>query len=246
MVRTLILPLFSILCFAAGAIHGQATSKSAVSKAVTLPPVSNKLVGGRVTDVENGDCLTLKTSDGALYALRLQGVDAPDEKQNNFKKSRKNLTELVMNKDVTAILHRPDGDGRRYVASVFMNGRDIGLLQIEMGMAWHYKRHSLEQTASSRKLYTSAETTAKTSGLGLWEDKNPQAPWVFRGEDPTPVQPTVVRVAESQIPTSNTANDGKKYTLGPRGGCYYVSESGRKVYVKDKNLCLASESVNKP
>lgn len=36
--------------------------------------------------------------------------------------------------------------------------------------------------------------------------------------------------------TTNSAAGGRKYILGPRGGCHYVSESGRKVYV-DKSHC---------
>lgn len=30
---------------------------------------------------------------------------------------------------------------------------------------------------------------------------------------------------------------GRTYIRGPRGGCYYLTDSGRKVYVKDKSLC---------
>jgi DNA/RNA endonuclease G (NUC1) len=36
-------------------------------------------------------------------------------------------------------------------------------------------------------------------------------------------------------PGSNNS-DGREYTTGPRGGCYYINSSGRKTYV-DKNKC---------
>lgn len=32
-------------------------------------------------------------------------------------------------------------------------------------------------------------------------------------------------------------SDGRTYIKGARGGCYYLTESGKKVYVKDKSLC---------
>jgi endonuclease G, mitochondrial len=31
--------------------------------------------------------------------------------------------------------------------------------------------------------------------------------------------------------------DGRTYIKGSRGGCYYLNDSGKKVYVKDKSLC---------
>lgn len=34
-----------------------------------------------------------------------------------------------------------------------------------------------------------------------------------------------------------TGKDGRTYIMGKRDGCYYLNESGKKVYVKDKSLC---------
>ncbi|HEX2640709.1 MAG TPA: thermonuclease family protein [Pyrinomonadaceae bacterium] len=42
-------------------------------------------------------------------------------------------------------------------------------------------------------------------------------------------------VVEAQTPAKQTSSSSD-YTLGPRGGCYHLSDSGRKVYV-DKSLC---------
>ena len=33
------------------------------------------------------------------------------------------------------------------------------------------------------------------------------------------------------------SKDGRTYIKGSRGGCYYINDSGKKVYVKDKSLC---------
>ena len=50
--------------------------------------------------------------------------------------------------------------------------------------------------------------------------------------------------ASSSLSTAQTlksasrasASSGRTYTRGPRGGCYYVSGSGKKVYV-DRSMC---------
>lgn len=44
------------------------------------------------------------------------------------------------------------------------------------------------------------------------------------------------KVTKTEPAKKAGAND-KKYIKGSRGGCYYLIESGRKVYVKDKSLC---------
>lgn len=35
----------------------------------------------------------------------------------------------------------------------------------------------------------------------------------------------------------NNDKDGRTYIKGSRGGCYYLTDTGKKVYVKDKSLC---------
>ena len=43
-------------------------------------------------------------------------------------------------------------------------------------------------------------------------------------------------------PAANTDQNGRKYYIGPKGGCYYLTASGKKTYV-DKKLC---GTVNAP
>lgn len=56
-------------------------------------------------------------------------------------------------------------------------------------------------------------------------------------------QSTVIPEKTNAANTSNAASNRgpsssaeRKYTLGPRGGCYYLNESGRKIYV-DRSNC---------
>ena len=54
--------------------------------------------------------------------------------------------------------------------------------------------------------------------------------------DSTTPTPSVPRRESSPETPARTTSSDRGYIRGPRGGCYYFSGSGRKVYV-DRNLC---------
>jgi endonuclease YncB( thermonuclease family) len=222
-----VLGLASLATISQTKVADPAKVKDAVQKKTAV-----ELLEGKVLDVLEGDTITMLATNGTFCTVKLLGIDAPDTKQNYFKKSRKSLSELIEGEEVKVlVIGRDPGD--RYIGSVYLAGRDVGLAQVERGMAWHYKYAAADQPADARKKYALAQEKAMSEKLGLWEDDDPKAPWDFRG-DPPPVE---TQKSAAAGPAETTAADGKKYILGPRGGCYYVSESGRKVYVKDKTLC---------
>lgn len=238
------------------AMYDPALSQSPVSTqtdkqrvAVVVPSANvddeTNLIEGRVIIVYDGDHLALQTKDKKIYSIRIQGIDAPEDQQEFGKKSRKKLSDLVIDKEVKVIVHKKDLYDR-YVGSVYVNGQDVGLKQIENGMAWHFKRFSSEQSADSRIRYTKAEIKARGDKVGLWNEKAPMPPWEFRNEEPvesTATAKTARLVSAPEKPNDETSPatqsrpSGRTYVLGPRGGCYYLGEGGRKVYVKDKTLC---------
>lgn len=197
-------------------------------------------VEGKVVSVEEGDRIKFATADGTAYTLFLIGVDAPDQKQENFKKSRGRLKELAEGKEAVALLYRTNsGD---FVAMLFVGRLDVGLRLIQDGLAWYYPGHFTILTAGERRTYTDAEASARTARAGIWKDDNPEAPWTLRGEK-LDVAPMVVEAKVTHTSNkhderrSETSMPGRKYILGPRGGCYYLNDKGHKVYVKDKSLC---------
>ena len=44
------------------------------------------------------------------------------------------------------------------------------------------------------------------------------------------------RTKEPAVASANKSQNGRTYVTGPRGGCYYVTASGRKQYV-DHSMC---------
>lgn len=190
---------------------------------------------GNVLAVEDSDRVKLAADDGSVYSVILSGVDAPDEKQSYYKKAKKRLAELVEGRDVTLML-RTNGKDENY-AIVFAGAEDVGLRMIQEGLAWYSPGRSGAQSTADRQTYQSAQVSARTAKAGLWGDKDPVSPWAFRGEkSELPVDTEIPGPAATVRPKS-TPVPGRTYTLGPRGGCFFLDEQGIKVYVKDKTLC---------
>ncbi len=208
------------------------------------------LVEGKVKIVDDGDTLIVETKDGNLYTVRMQGIDAPEEKQDFGAKSQKKLSDLILGKDVTVIVRKKDSLNR-YIGTVYVGGQDINLKQIEAGLAWHFKKYGYEQTEENQKIYEQAEQKARTEKSGLWKNKNPVEPSIFRGDRETTEvdkkESTEKPIVEtSSNPTTNTVNPtpapssnkspNRTYIRGSRGGCYYINSKGSKTYV-DRSLC---------
>ncbi|MCU0932588.1 MAG: thermonuclease family protein, partial [Serpentinimonas sp.] len=59
-------------------------------------------------------------------------------------------------------------------------GQDASLAQLQAGLAWHYKEYEREQPREDRLAYAEAEDAARAARRGLWQDRQPLAPWDFR------------------------------------------------------------------
>src|SRR5437870_12731823 len=136
---------------------------------------------GRVVSVADGDTITLLDYENTQRRIRLSGIDAPELHQAFGAQSKKNLSDIVFDKDVTVVYEKTDQYGR-LVGKILIDGRDINLEQVEAGMAWHYKEYQREQTAEDRALYAKAEDDARAAHRGLWIDPAPIQPSEFRRE----------------------------------------------------------------
>lgn len=164
--------------------------------------------------------------------IRLAGIDAPEKSQPFGNAAKKNLSALIYGKDVTLSGNKTDRYGR-LVRKVLLNGEDINLRQVADGFAWYYREYSRELTPADRRLYDAAERKAKTAKAGLWRDNTVTAPWEFRRAKRAHSSPKI-RAAGPTRP--GEVLPSRQLYRGPRGGCYYVSDTGRKVYVK-RSLC---------
>ena len=134
---------------------------------------------GKVVSVADGDTLTVLDDNKTQHKIRLKGIDAPEKAQAFGQKSKQSLNQLAHSKMVTVEFEKKDKYGRT-VGKVLLNGTDVCLEQIKLGMAWHYKQYQSEQSKEDRDTYAQAEQTARTQVVGLWKDKSPTPPWEFR------------------------------------------------------------------
>lgn len=136
-------------------------------------------ITGRVVGVADGDTITILDSNNTQFKVRLAGIDAPEKKQAFGKVSKKSLSDLVFDKQVTVDWKKLDRYGRT-IGKVLINGQDINLEQINRGMAWFYKKYQNELVLDDRLSYLHAQEFAESNNSGLWIDADPIAPWDFR------------------------------------------------------------------
>ena len=137
-----------------------------------------------VVGVSDGDTITARCGFPGSYdqvKVRINGVDAPEKKQPFGQRAKEAMSDLVFGRSVDLACHKVDRYGRS-VCKVSVNGRDVGLEMLALGMAWWYRSYAKEQSREDRANYETMEAQARESRLGLWRDANPVAPWEWRKE----------------------------------------------------------------
>ena len=119
----------------------------------------------------DGDTFIFLTSTGS-FTVRMLGIDAPERDQPFSRESSEFLSQYL-NKQAVTKVNGTDKDDRS-VGTLFVNGRNINLLSIKAGYAWHYKRYSDD------KDYAEAEEYAQRNKLKIWSLPNPIPPWSWR------------------------------------------------------------------
>lgn len=139
------------------------------------------VLAGNVVAVTDGDTIKVLDAGKVEHVVRLSSIDAPEKKMPFGQRSKQHLSNLVYGKWVEVEGEKNDRYGR-LVGKVLVNGTDANLVQVQAGMAWHYKQYEREQAASDRRAYAEAEIKAATAKKGLWADRHPVAPWDWRKE----------------------------------------------------------------
>ena len=136
-------------------------------------------LSGKVIAVSDGDTVKLLTADNQTYKIRLAGIDAPEKKQAFGSESKKALPDCAEGKSATIDGNKKDRYGG-IVGKVIVAGVDCNLRQIQLGMAWHYKKYVKKQEVEDRSIYAQEEYLAQSANKGLWAGTAVLAPWDFR------------------------------------------------------------------
>lgn len=131
------------------------------------------IISGKVISVADGDTVTILLKNKEQVRIRLHCIDAPEKKQDFGQRSKQSLSDMIFGKDVDVIVKDKDRYGR-LVGTILFNSININLEQVKKGMAWVYTRYCNE------KEYYEAMEMARINKVGLWVDKKPIEPWLFR------------------------------------------------------------------
>ena len=134
---------------------------------------------GKVIRVTDGDSITVLDAEKEQHKIRLAGIDAPERKQPYGKVARQFLAKHVFKKQVCVGWYKRDKYDR-LVGVIRIGGEDMNLKLVQAGLAWHYKQYQNEQSKSDRALYADAHKNAEKMNTGLWGERRPIAPWLWR------------------------------------------------------------------
>ena len=130
----------------------------------------------RVVGISDGDTFTAINRDNLQLKIRIYGIDAPEKGQGFGNKAKEVLSDYVYGQNIVIDVQSRDSWGR-YVSYVFTpDGKDVSLLMLKAGMAWHFKKYD------STEEYAKAEEQARKSKIGLWSTTDPVAPWDYRNK----------------------------------------------------------------
>lgn len=146
---------------------------------MALTPVYGHQFSAQVTRVLDGDTVDVRMRNHHKLRVRLAAIDAPESAQLYGDRAKEQLAELVEGQTVEVIWFKRDRYGRA-LGRLVRNGTDINLVQIQTGMAWHYRVGWKSAKNLDLETYALAENAARAAKRGLWRQSHPQEPADFR------------------------------------------------------------------
>lgn len=101
--------------------------------------ISRNQVSGKVRHIVDGDTLYI---EGVKPAIRLWGIDTPEQGEPGFATAARALDQLAMAKQITCEKMDTDRYGRIVGRCILEDGSDIGRVMIDGGHAREFCRYS--------------------------------------------------------------------------------------------------------
>lgn len=143
---------------------GAATAQAAHATPGTIRVAVSSIIDGNTIIVEQS---------GMPLEITLESIDAPELNQKFGMESKEFLSALLLDKKVTVDAVRTL-EYRKISGVVHLEDLDINRKMISAGLAWYDERNGYNP------LLKDVQKEAKNSKVGIWSEKSPIAPWVFR------------------------------------------------------------------
>ena len=140
---------------------------------VSLNGFSENVLTGKVTKVIDGNTIEVMASDNELYKIMLFGIDCPEAGQDYATKAKTFLEKMILNKNVNVTLQGKDRWGNRLGIILIEGTTDPRYELLEAGLAWTTERNPIPELELIKD-------RALEKGKGLWKEKDPTPPWIYR------------------------------------------------------------------
>ena len=137
--------------------------------------LSHKIFSAKVIGISDGDTMEILYKKNPIK-IRLAHIDCPEKrgKQPFGNNAKIALSDLCFGRFVTVKGEKYDRYKRLIAVVINDKNQTVNQEMVKLGMAWHYKKYSKDS------LYAKLESEARKNRVGLWQDKNPIAPWLWR------------------------------------------------------------------
>lgn len=135
----------------------------------------HKTFSAKVIGISDGDTMEILYKNSPTK-IRLAHIDCPEKrgKQPFGNNAKIALSNLCFGRFVTVKGEKYDRYKRLIAVVINDKNQNINQEMIKQGMAWHFKKYSKDP------LYAKLEVEARKNRVGLWQDKDPIAPWLWR------------------------------------------------------------------
>lgn len=165
--------LYVLMTYGLGVCFAQ-ESKPEVEQEMTVP----------VKRVIDGDSILVSdpTDSSKEMEVQLEGIDAPELKQEFGKEASSGLSKIIDKKNVRITWKSKDNYGR-LLGQVYLEKLHVNSEMLKQGLAWHFKRYNKSEELAK------VEEEARGAKRGLWTKESPVAPWDYRRENRAPDKP---------------------------------------------------------